>query len=168
MRRYLKPARRCLITTPALPQGVILQYCCLSRLRCPHWVLVKKFENRDKAAARIWKALQRLNGGAMAEDAAATEPASAAKAVSAARLKEVLEHGKAKSGQHATSCPARRSGYQSSVSTRWKIGSTKSKPRSSPPRKSTPENSRQARLPGSGRRPSGSWGDHVSRTFNIL
>jgi hypothetical protein len=39
---------------------------------------VKKFENRDKAVARIWKALQRLNGGAVVEDATATETASAA------------------------------------------------------------------------------------------
>src|SRR5215469_18515533 len=39
---------------------------------------VKKFENRDKAVARIWKALQRLNGHAMAEDAADTETANAA------------------------------------------------------------------------------------------
>jgi hypothetical protein len=39
---------------------------------------VKKFENRDKAVARIWKALQRLNGDATAEDAAATETANAA------------------------------------------------------------------------------------------
>jgi len=29
---------------------------------------VKKFENRDKAVARIWKALQRLDGDATAED----------------------------------------------------------------------------------------------------
>jgi hypothetical protein len=39
---------------------------------------VKKFENRDKAVARIWKALQRLNGGATAEDATAAETANAA------------------------------------------------------------------------------------------
>jgi len=39
---------------------------------------VKKFENRDKAVARIWKALQRLNGGAPSEDTAAVETASAA------------------------------------------------------------------------------------------
>jgi hypothetical protein len=37
---------------------------------------VKKFENRNKAVARIWKALQRLNGDATPEDA----PAAAAKA----------------------------------------------------------------------------------------
>jgi Protein of unknown function (DUF3489) len=30
---------------------------------------VKKFENRNKAVTRIWKALQRLNGGATTEDA---------------------------------------------------------------------------------------------------
>jgi Protein of unknown function (DUF3489) len=39
---------------------------------------VKKFENRDKAVARIWKALQRLNGDATAEDATAAETANAA------------------------------------------------------------------------------------------
>jgi hypothetical protein len=39
---------------------------------------VKKFENRDKAVARIWKALQRLNGGATTEDATAAETASTA------------------------------------------------------------------------------------------
>ena len=37
---------------------------------------VKKFENRDKAVARIWKALQRLNGDATAEDASAAETAN--------------------------------------------------------------------------------------------
>jgi len=40
---------------------------------------VKKFENRDKAVARIWKALQRLNGGSPAEDATAAETAPAAR-----------------------------------------------------------------------------------------
>src|SRR3974390_2285789 len=40
---------------------------------------VKKFENRDKAVARIWKALQRLNGGATTEDATAAETAPAAR-----------------------------------------------------------------------------------------
>jgi hypothetical protein len=39
---------------------------------------VKKFENREKAVARTWKALQRLNGEATPEDATATETASAA------------------------------------------------------------------------------------------
>jgi hypothetical protein len=39
---------------------------------------VKKFENRDKAVARIWKALQRLNGDATAEDAPAAETAATA------------------------------------------------------------------------------------------
>jgi hypothetical protein len=39
---------------------------------------VKKFENRDKAVARIWKALQRLNGDATPEDATAAETANAA------------------------------------------------------------------------------------------
>jgi hypothetical protein len=39
---------------------------------------VKKFENRDKAVARIWKALQRLNGDAKAEDATTAEAANAA------------------------------------------------------------------------------------------
>ena len=39
---------------------------------------VKKFENRDKAVARIWKALQRLNGDATPEDAPAAETANAA------------------------------------------------------------------------------------------
>jgi hypothetical protein len=39
---------------------------------------VKKFENRDKAVARIWKVLQRLNGEATAEDAATAETANAA------------------------------------------------------------------------------------------
>jgi Protein of unknown function (DUF3489) len=39
---------------------------------------VKKFENREKAVARIWQALQRLNGDATAEDATAVETANAA------------------------------------------------------------------------------------------
>ena len=39
---------------------------------------VKKFENRDKAVARIWKALQHLNGDATPEDAPAAETANAA------------------------------------------------------------------------------------------
>jgi hypothetical protein len=39
---------------------------------------VKKFENRDKAVARIWKAIQRLNGSATPEGATAVEPAPAA------------------------------------------------------------------------------------------
>ena len=39
---------------------------------------VKKFENRDKAVARIWKALQRLNGDATPEDATAAETANTA------------------------------------------------------------------------------------------
>jgi hypothetical protein len=39
---------------------------------------VKKFENRDKAVARIWKALQRLNGDATPEDATAAEAANTA------------------------------------------------------------------------------------------
>ena len=39
---------------------------------------VKKFENRDKAVARIWKALQRLNGDAAPEDTATAETANAA------------------------------------------------------------------------------------------
>ena len=39
---------------------------------------VKKFENRDKAVARIWKALQRLNGDATPEDATPAEAANAA------------------------------------------------------------------------------------------
>ena len=39
---------------------------------------VKKFENRDKAVARIWKALQRMNGDAMVEVATATDTANAA------------------------------------------------------------------------------------------
>jgi Protein of unknown function (DUF3489) len=39
---------------------------------------VKKFENRDKAVARIWKALQRLNGDATAEDATTAATATAA------------------------------------------------------------------------------------------
>ena len=39
---------------------------------------IKKFENRNKAVARIWKALQRLDGGATAEDATAAETANTA------------------------------------------------------------------------------------------
>ena len=39
---------------------------------------VKKFENRDKAVARIWKALQRLNGNAPSEDTTAAETANTA------------------------------------------------------------------------------------------
>ena len=39
---------------------------------------VKKFESRDKAVTRIWKALQRLNGNAPSEDATAAETANAA------------------------------------------------------------------------------------------
>ena len=39
---------------------------------------VKKFESRDKAVTRIWKALQRLNGNAPSEDATAVETANAA------------------------------------------------------------------------------------------
>ena len=41
---------------------------------------VKKFENRDKAVARIWKALQRLNEDATPEDGTAAETANAAPA----------------------------------------------------------------------------------------
>jgi hypothetical protein len=37
---------------------------------------VKKFENRDKAVARIWKALQRLDGRATEEDTAGPETAA--------------------------------------------------------------------------------------------
>jgi hypothetical protein len=39
---------------------------------------VKKFESRDKAVARIWKALQRLNGDAAVEDTTAAETANTA------------------------------------------------------------------------------------------
>ena len=39
---------------------------------------VKKFENRDKAVARIWKALQRLNGDATTEEATGAETANTA------------------------------------------------------------------------------------------
>ena len=39
---------------------------------------VKKFQNRNIAVARIWKALQRLNGNAPSEDATAAETANAA------------------------------------------------------------------------------------------
>jgi len=39
---------------------------------------VKKFENRDKAVARIWKVIQRLNGSATPEAATAVETAPAA------------------------------------------------------------------------------------------
>ena len=39
---------------------------------------VKKFESRDKAVTRIWKALQRLNGNAPSEDATAVETVNAA------------------------------------------------------------------------------------------
>jgi Protein of unknown function (DUF3489) len=39
---------------------------------------VKKFENRDKAVTRIWKALQRLDGVATVEDATAAEAANTA------------------------------------------------------------------------------------------
>jgi hypothetical protein len=39
---------------------------------------VKKFENRDKAVARIWKALQRLNGDATPEAATGVETAATA------------------------------------------------------------------------------------------
>ena len=39
---------------------------------------VKKFENRNKAVARIWKALQRLNGDATPEEATAAETANTA------------------------------------------------------------------------------------------
>jgi hypothetical protein len=38
---------------------------------------VKKFQNRNIAVARIWKALQRLNGDATPEDAPAAETAKA-------------------------------------------------------------------------------------------
>ena len=39
---------------------------------------VKKFENRNKAVARIWKALQHVDGVATAEDATAAEAANTA------------------------------------------------------------------------------------------
>jgi Protein of unknown function (DUF3489) len=39
---------------------------------------VKKFENRNKAVARIWKALQSLNGDVTPEDASVAETANAA------------------------------------------------------------------------------------------
>ena len=61
---------------------------------------VKKFENRDKAVARIWKALQRLNGDATPKDPTAAETANAApKGADGKRAK-------GKSGQKAT--PAKK------------------------------------------------------------
>ena len=39
---------------------------------------VKKFDNRNTAVSRIWNALQRLKGGATAEDATSAETANAA------------------------------------------------------------------------------------------
>src|SRR5215475_2781691 len=39
---------------------------------------IKKFENRDKAVARIWKALQRLNGNSPSEDTTSAETANTA------------------------------------------------------------------------------------------
>jgi hypothetical protein len=57
---------------------------------------VKKFENRDKAVARIWKALQRLNGGATTEDGTAAETANTA--LTGAKG----ERGKGKSSKKST------------------------------------------------------------------
>ena len=57
---------------------------------------VKRFENRDKAVARIWKALQRLNGDAAPEDAPTAETANTApKGVKG-------ERAKGKSGKKST------------------------------------------------------------------
>jgi Protein of unknown function (DUF3489) len=61
---------------------------------------VKKFENRDKAVARIWKALQRLNGGATTEDGTTAETANTA--LTGAKG----ERGKGKSGKKTT--PAKK------------------------------------------------------------
>ena len=61
---------------------------------------VKKFENRDKAVARIWKALQRLNGGATVENATAAETANAAPTGAKG------ERGQGKSGKKTT--PAKK------------------------------------------------------------
>ena len=61
---------------------------------------VKKFENRNKAVARIWRALQRLNGDAPAEDATAAETAHAAPKSAKG------EPAKGKSGKKAT--PAKK------------------------------------------------------------
>jgi len=61
---------------------------------------VKKFENRDKAVARIWKALQRLNGDATPEDSATAETANTAPKGAKG------ERAKGKSGQKTT--PAKK------------------------------------------------------------
>jgi Protein of unknown function (DUF3489) len=61
---------------------------------------VKKFQNRNIAVARIWKALQRLNGDATPEDAPAAETAKAA------RKGAKGERAKGKSGKKAT--PAKK------------------------------------------------------------
>ena len=62
---------------------------------------VKKFQNRNIAVGRIWKALQRLDGSATAEDATAAETANAAP--KGARGKPA----KGKSGKKVT--PAKKS-----------------------------------------------------------
>jgi hypothetical protein len=62
---------------------------------------VKKFENRNKAVARIWKALQRLNGDATPENATTAETANTAPKGAKG------ERAKGKSGKKAT--PAKKS-----------------------------------------------------------
>jgi Protein of unknown function (DUF3489) len=57
---------------------------------------LKKFEDRNKAVARIWKALQRLNGDATPEDATAAEAANTAPKGAKG------ERAKGKSGKKAT------------------------------------------------------------------
>jgi hypothetical protein len=61
---------------------------------------VKKFETRNKAVARIWKALQRLNGDATPEDSATAETANTAPKGAKG------ERAKGKSGQKTT--PAKK------------------------------------------------------------
>ena len=67
---------------------------------------VKKFENRDKAVARIWKALQRLDGAATAVDATSAETANTApKGAKGERAKGKL----GKKGTPAKKAPKTRS-----------------------------------------------------------
>ena len=58
---------------------------------------VRKFENRNKAVARIWKALQRLNGDAIVKDAPAETANTAPTGAKG-------ERAKGKSGMKGHSC----------------------------------------------------------------
>ena len=69
---------------------------------------VKKFENRAKAVARIWKALQRLKGDATPEDGPTTETANtASKGASKGKLGKKAALAKAPKTRSKATKPAK-------------------------------------------------------------